>query len=202
MLMAANPVLTTHLLVETQMVWIALPAIVLPLLFVLYIYNSLVSDQNLADSAFSTVDVMLKKRWDLIPNLVAAVKGYMRHESEVLQQVARLRGEAMAAKNTSGRIAIEDELTGALGRLRGLVENYPDLKASDNMLHLQRSLTECEEQISAARRTFNAAILQYNNRVEVFPHVLIAKLFGFRRRDFFGIEESEREAPQVRGEFN
>lgn len=184
------------------MLWIALAAIALPLLFVLYIYNSLISDQNLADSAFSTVDVMLKKRWDLIPNLVAAVKGYMRHESEVLEQVARLRGEAMAATSASGRIAIEDELTGALGRLRGLIESYPELKASDNMLHLQKSLTECEEQISAARRTFNAAILQYNNRVEVFPHLLVAKFFGFRRRDFFGIEGAERAAPQVRGEFN
>jgi LemA protein len=133
--------------------------------------------------------------------LVAAVNGNMLHQSEVLERVTRLRGEAMAAASASERIAIEDELTGALGRLRGLIENYPDLKASDNMLHLQKALTECEEQISAARRTFNAAILQYNNRVEVFPHLLVARLFGFRRRNFFGIEGSEREAPQVRGDF-
>ncbi len=201
MLLLANFGPALYPTVETPMVWIALLAILSPLMFVLFIYNSLISDQNLADSAFSTVDVMLKKRWDLIPNLVAAVKGYLQHESEVLQQVAQLRSEAMAAKSASGRMAIEDELTGALGRLRGLVENYPDLKASQNMLHLQRALTECEEQISAARRTFNAAILQYNNRVEVFPHLLVARLFGFRRRDFFGIESSEREAPAIRGEF-
>lgn len=184
------------------MLWITLATVALPLLFVLFTYNGLVSDRNLADSAFSTVDVMLKRRWELIPNLVAAVRGYLRHESEVLQQVVRLRSEAMAAASLAGRWTVEQQLTGALGQLRAVVENYPELKASENMLHLQRALTECEEQISAARRTFNAAILQYNNRVEKFPHLLVAKLFGFGRRDFFAIDEPERQSPQVQGKLN
>jgi LemA protein len=179
------------------MVWVLVAAVVVPLLFVLYVYNALVSDRNLADSALGSVDIMLKKRWDLIPNLVAAVKGYMRHESEVLQDVVRLRGEAMAAGEVKERFAIERQLTGALGRLWGVVEGYPDLKSSANVLHLQKALTECEEQISAARRTFNAAILQYNNRVEMFPHMLIAKPFGFTRRDFLVIDDADRAVPKL-----
>jgi LemA protein len=121
----------------------------------------------------------------------------MRHESEVLQDVVRLRGEAMAAGEVKERFAIERQLTGALGRLWGVVEGYPDLKSSANVLHLQKALTECEEQISAARRTFNAAILQYNNRVEMFPHMLIAKPFGFTRRDFLVIDDADRAVPKL-----
>jgi LemA protein len=168
-----------------------------PLLFVLVVYNSLIGDRNMADNAFSTIDVMLKKRWDLIPNLVAMVKGYMQHESETLQRVSELRSAAMSATDDAQRFAAESELTSALGQLRVVVEKYPDLKANENMLHLQRSLTECEEQISAARRSFNAAILQFNNRVEMFPHNLVAQWFGFQRRAFFEIETSERQAPSV-----
>jgi LemA protein len=179
------------------MSWLALAAIVAALLFVLGIYNGLVGDRNLADSAFSTIDVMLKRRWDLIPNLVAAVQGYMRHEADVLERVVRLRAAAMAAPDQGRRLAAESELSGALGQLRLVAEGYPELKASENVLHLQKSLNECEEQISAARRTFNAAVLQYNNRVEMFPHALVANLFGFRRRDFFAIDEAERAAPSV-----
>jgi LemA protein len=171
--------------------------VAVPLLFVLITYNGLISDRNMADNAFSSIDIMLQRRWDLIPNLVAAVKGYMDHESQVLTRVTELRTQAMTALSNSQRLTAEDQLTGALGQLRAVIENYPDLKASDSMLHLQRSLSECEEQIAAARRTFNAAVLQYNNRCQMFPQMWVAQIFGFRTRDFFGIEESQRANPQI-----
>lgn len=171
--------------------------LMIPLTFVLIVYNNLINDRNMADKAFSSIDVMLKRRWDLIPNLVAAVKGYLQHESEVLQRVTRLRSGAIEAKSDAQRLPLESELTGALLQLRGVVERYPELKASENMLYLQRSLAECEEQISAARRAYNAAILQYNNRIQIFPNNLVAGWFGFRPREFFQIPNPEREVPRI-----
>lgn len=171
--------------------------VMIPLIFVLIVYNNLINDRNLADKAFSSIDVMLKRRWDLIPNLVSTVKGYLQHESEVLQRVTELRTRAIEAQIDARRLPLEAELTGALFQLRGVVEQYPQLKASENMLYLQRSLTECEEQISAARRAFNAAILQYNNRLQIFPNNLVARWFGFQTREFFGIPDDQRQVPKI-----
>ncbi len=165
----------------------------------LFIYNSLVSYRNMADSAASTIEVMLKKRWDLIPNLVAATKGYMEHESTVLAKIASMRSTALSMPlQSSERIESEQQLSSALSPFRIAVESYPDLKASDSFMKLQGALNECEEQISAARRAFNAAVLQYNNSVEMFPHSVIATWFDFKRKAFFEIADSDREVPSVK----
>jgi LemA protein len=161
-------------------------------------YNSLISNRNLADSAFSTIDIMLKKRSDLIPNLVEAVKGYMTHEATLLERIAQLRSVALQSPSLSSeRMSAEGQLSEALGQFRVSVENYPDLKASDQFLRLQGSLNECEEQISAARRAFNAAILRYNNSVDMFPTNLLANALGFQRRAYFQADEADRANPRL-----
>lgn len=179
--------------------WILIAIVAFGLLFVLIIYNGLVSYRNAIDNAYGTIDILLKKRWDLIPNLVAVVKGYMTHEASLLERLTSLRSSAMSAEQAgNGHLQAEQQLSGALDRFRAVAESYPDLKANENFLHLQASLNECEEQLSAARRAFNAAVLQYNNTVEMFPHSLIARQFAFRRRDFFAILGSERALPSVK----
>ncbi|TVQ02748.1 MAG: LemA family protein [Planctomycetaceae bacterium] len=185
------------------MLWFALGGTGLATMFVMYAYNSLIAYRNAADNALSTVDVLLQKRWDLIPNLVAAAKGYMAHESQLLQRLIELRQSAMSAgsdweRSGTDRARAENALSGGLGQFRAVVENYPQLRANENFLHLQASLNECEEQLSAARRAFNSSILQYNNSVEMFPHRLVAGTFGFTRRPFFEIQESNRAVPNLR----
>lgn len=177
------------------MYWV-LAAIAFGCLIVLMIYNNLISHRNQAESAFSTIDVMLKKRLDLIPNLVAVAKGYMRHEAALLERVSALRSAALANPvQSEERMEAEGQLSSALHQFQLRVEDYPELKASEQFLQLQAALNECEEQISAARRAFNASILQYNNGVEMFPGSVIAELFKFKRRAFYKIAEPQRTNP-------
>ena len=179
--------------------YIAIAIFLFCLVGLLLTYNSLITYRNRASSAFSTIDVMLKKRWDLIPNLVAVAKGYMQHEATLLERIVTLRSTALSSPSQSGeRLAAEAQLSNALGQFKVIAENYPNLKASENFLQLQAALNECEEQISAARRAFNAAILQYNNCVEMFPSSVVANFFHFERRAFFEILESERANPDVK----
>ena len=164
------------------------------LLWILVVYNTLVSRRNAVNNAESGMDVQLKKRFDLIPNLVAAVKGYMVHERGLLERLASIRSEAQAAD--AGRRA---ELSGEAGRAMetvfAAVEAYPELKASVHVLHLQRSLAEIEEQIAAARRFFNAAVTSYNDTVQSFPSSLVAALFGFAPRGWLSAGAGERTCP-------
>lgn len=172
------------------------------LLALMLMYNSVIGARNACDQAFSTIDVMLKKRTDLIPNLVASVKQYMQHESQLLERITTLRAKAIDPTASPGdRLAAEGALTGALGQLRVAVENYPDLKANQNFLQLQGSLNETEEQISAARRAFNAAVTALNNRVEMLPTSLIAGLMGVGRRTLFELPEAERRNVDVAAMF-
>lgn len=141
---------------------------------------------------------MLKKRYDLIPNLVAAVKGYMQHEQNLLTEITELRGKAMNENiATNEKVMLDNKIAGLLAGIFARVENYPNLKASENVLHLQASLNEIEEQISAARRAFNAAINDYNNGVEMFPSNIVAGIMGLKRRNFFEIAEEERKNVKV-----
>lgn len=160
------------------------------------IYNSLISRKNKVENAYSSLDVLLKKRADLIPNLVSAVKGYMNHEKNVLQTITELRGEVIQ-KNLSTEKRFEDEshITNLLKNIFVSVENYPDLKASQNFLNLQASLNEVEEQISAGRRAYNATVTDYNNGVEMFPFNLVATLLHFPKKDFFVAQENDKKAP-------
>ena len=179
--------------------WIVLAIIVIaPLLVVIYVYNGLIAKKNQVANVFGTIDVMLKKRFDLIPSLVETVKGYMNHEREVLEEITRMRAKAMSGVTDDEQVAMDGQMTAALSKVMVAVENYPDLKASDNFLLLQRTMTELEEQISAARRAYNASVMDYNNGVEMFPTNVLANMIGYKTKRYFEIGEGERAAPQVK----
>ncbi len=180
------------------LLWVPLGLLVLIGLVLAGIYNGLVSKRNMVRNTFSTIDVMLKKRHDLIPNLVEVVKGFASHEKETFERVIELRNRASDPSVPAGeRIRIEQEIGPQVGRIVALAESYPELKSSDQFLNLQRNLTEIEEQISAARRTYNAAVLALNNAVDSFPSNLVAARFGFSRQDFFETDPTSREAVRV-----
>jgi LemA protein len=166
------------------------------LLYVMSSYNRLVRLRNGAEEAFRTIEVYLKQRYDLVPNLVNTIKGYTQYESGTLEKITQLRSQAIAAGGKDGGVA-ENALTGALRSVFAVAENYPDLKANQEFLHLQQTLTGLEESIQRARRYFNATARDLNNAVEVFPTVLFASALGFGRMDYFEVEEAETKNVQV-----
>ena len=169
---------------------------VLVVLFLLIVglYNSLVRRKNDVENAFASVDVMLKKRYDLIPNLVETVKNYMKHEKSLLTELTALRAQAVSGEiSDDERVALENKITRGISGVMVAVENYPDLKASQNFLQLQGAWNEAEEQISASRRAFNAAATTYNNKVEIFPSNIMAGIMSYKRRTLFEIPEVERQ---------
>jgi LemA protein len=186
-----------------------LVVIVLVALFVIGIYNRLVAYRNRYKNAFSQIDVQLKRRYDLIPNLVEAVKGYMKHESGTLEAVIQARNAAASAGRTaasnpgdpsamSSLAAAESQLNGALGRLFAVAEAYPDLKANQNMLSLQEELSSTENKVAFSRQAYNDAVMTYNTRRETFPDVVVANFLNFTEAKLFEIDtEKERAAPRV-----
>lgn len=166
-------------------------------------YNGLVKKRNKVNYAFSGVDVMLQKRGELIPNLVESIKRYMTHESDTFSKIVRLRNKITQVPNTSAeRFQLENDLSSLLSNLLVNVENYPELKSNENMLLLQRSLNEMEEQISASRRAYNLAVNTLENGIDVFPTNIIAGIFGFKKRPYFEAQETKKEAPDVKKLFN
>lgn len=179
--------------------WAAIIVATAILAWVVITYNSLITRRNRVNEAWSDIDVQLKRRYDLIPNLVEAVKGYIKHESGVFQQVTEARAAAMGAKTLDERGKAENMLTGALKTLFAVSEAYPDLKASQNFLQLQDELKDAEDKIQAARRFYNGNVRDYNTGIQKFPAVMLSGLLGFSPRDFFELqEEAARNAPQVR----
>ena len=168
-------------------------------LVVIGIYNGLIGRRNRIDEALAQIQVQLKRRHDLIPNLVNAVKGYMNFEQKVLTDVTNARANAVAAgaQGVAAQASAENALTGTLRSLFAVVENYPDLKANQNVLSLQEELTTTENQISFSRQHYNASVLDYNNAIQVFPAVLLAGLFGFIKREFFEAEPEAANVPNV-----
>lgn len=161
-------------------------------------YNSLVGKRNQVHNIFGTMDAMLKKRWDLIPNLVSTVKGYADHERGLFEAVTAARSKAQSGQlSNDQKVGLENSFMQLLGVVRATVENYPQLKASENFLHLQRTLNELEEQISAARRAYNASVTDYNNAVQMFPTNIIAGMFNFKEMTLFQIEAGQRENSEV-----
>jgi LemA protein len=162
------------------------------------IYNRLVALRQTCNQAWGDIDVQLKQRHDVVPNLVETVKGYASHESETLEAVIKARQTAIDATSLGDLAQAENLLTGALRQLFALSEAYPDLKANQNFLSLQNELADLENKIAAARRFFNNAVSEYNTAAEQFPAVIFANMFGFSQRDFFEVAEAERGAPKVK----
>jgi LemA protein len=167
--------------------------------FLISVYNGLIQRRLRIDEAFAQIDVQLKRRHDLIPNLVNAVKGYMDFEQDVLTRVTEARANAVAAgaQGPAQQAQAENVLTGALRSLFAVVENYPQLKANENVLNLQEQLTTTENQISFSRQHYNATVLDYNQSIQTFPNVLIAGTFGFTKREFFEAEPEAQAVPVV-----
>ena len=178
--------------------WIIGGIIVLFVFWLIGIYNSLIRGRNHVNEAWSDIDVQLKRRYDLIPNLIETVKGYAKHEREVFEKVTLARTQAMGAKTVEEHGQAEKGLTGALKTLFAVAENYPDLKASDNFGKLQDELSDTENKIQAARRFYNGNVRDFNIKIQVFPTNMFAKPLGFTKREFFEIgEEAERTNPKV-----
>jgi LemA protein len=173
--------------------------VLLPLLYVVLTYNTLVALRNHIRDAWGDVDTELKRRYDLIPNLVATVKGYAAHEKEVLDRVTQLRVQCIASQGRPSEQAVdENQLVAALQNLMAVVENYPQLKADQNFLQLQHELVNTEDRIQAARRFFNGNVRDYRNKCETFPSSLIAGAFGFAPEDYFNVPPSIREVPDAK----
>ena len=168
------------------------------------LYNSVINSKNQVDNMFSGVDTALKMRYDLIPNIVSSVQEYMKHEQKILVELTELRASALNNNlSDNEKIELDQKTSSALGSIMVAVENYPDLKANDNVMQLQRSLNEVEAQISAARRSYNQAVTDYNNLREMFPTNLIAQnILGFQKKEVFSIEENERQNIKVKDLFN
>lgn len=176
---------------------ITIVVIGLLLLAVIAIYNRLVRLRNRTDNAWSQVDVQLKRRYDLIPNLVETVKGYASHERETFEAVVKARAAAQDAGTVEEQAEAENFLTGALRRLFALAEDYPELRASDNFQNLQAELSETEDKIAVARQIYNDTTLTFNNAVQTVPSNLVAGIFGFRTRAYMEVEDGVRSAPEV-----
>ena len=183
------------------MSWVLIAIVVVVVLLVFYaiaLYNGLVQKRNRVDNAWAQIEVQLKRRRDLIPNLVETVKGYAAHERGVFEAVTQARAAAAGAQGPAQTAAAEGILTQALGRLFAVAEAYPDLKASTNFLDLQSQLRDTEDKIAVSRQVYNDTVLTFNNGIQVFPAVLIAGMFGFTRREFFEVEDAaDREVPVV-----
>ena len=181
---------------------IIIAVLLLPVVFVIATYNTLVALRNHISEAWSNIDTELKRRYELIPNLVATVKGYAAHERETLERVIELRNLCMADHGSvHHQEGTEKQLVGAMTKLMAVAEAYPDLKADQNYLQLQQELINTEDRIQAARRFYNGNVRDYKNKCESFPSNLIAGLFNFKPRDFFNVDSAVREAPSLQGAF-
>ncbi|MDD3607309.1 MAG: LemA family protein [Candidatus Moranbacteria bacterium] len=161
------------------------------------VYNGLIKLKNRTDEAWSDIDVQLKRRYDLIPNLINTVKGYAKHEKELFEKVTEARARAISAKDPKEQAEAENMLNGTLKSLFAVAENYPDLKANQNFLELQRELTDTEDKIQAARRFFNGNVRDFNTKIQIFPNNLVAGILGFKQYEFFEAEGEEKDNIKV-----
>ncbi len=179
--------------------WIILIIVVILIaLYVISVYNGLVSLRNKVEDQSSQIDVELKRRFDLIPNLVETVKGYTKHEKETLENVIKARNTYISADSLGEQLKADGELTQAISKLFALTESYPDLKANENFNNLQSELSEIEQKIVYARQFYNDAVLKLNNKIEMFPSNIIASMFNFKKKEFFEAQKEERENVKVK----
>lgn len=187
-----------------MVLWVLLGIAALVVIYVIGLYNGMIVARNRVDEASSDIDTLLKRRYDLIPNLVETVKGYARHESETLERVVQARNSAISAQGEglAGRSSKENELSSTLKTIFALSEAYPDLKANQNFVALQSELAVTEDKLQASRRFYNSVVLSYNNKILMFPGSIIAGMFSFTKRDFFELDATEaaaaKKAPQVK----
>lgn len=177
---------------------IVIVLVILLVLYVIGVYNKLVTARNKVNNQLSQIDVQLKRRADLIPNLVETVKGYAKHEKDTFKEVVEARNSALSATTIDEKVAADKELTGALNKLFALTEAYPELKANDNFMTLQNDLRDSEDKITYARQFYNDSAMSFNDLVGVFPSNIIAKLFGFKEFNFFNATEEEKKTPKVK----
>jgi LemA protein len=182
-----------------MIIFIPLAILIILVVWIVGMYNGLVRSRYQVKNAWSQIDVQLKRRHDLIPNLVETAKGYMKHERETFDSITRARSQAVQASGAAEQGKAEGQLNEALSRFMLVVENYPDLKANQNFLALQEELTSTENKVGFARQFYNDAVQKYNTKIESFPTNMMAGMFGFKHEEFFEIEApAEREAPQVK----
>ena len=172
--------------------------LLLLVLYVIGVYNKLVNARNKVENQFSQIDIQLKRRTDLIPNLVETVKGYAKHEKGTLTEVIEARNKAVSANTVNEKIKANSELTGAISKLFALSESYPELKANENFLSLQNDLKDTEDKITYARQFYNDSAMGFNNLVEMFPSNIVANMFKFKKFEYFKIDEKEKETPKVK----
>lgn len=177
--------------------WILIIVLAVLVLWFILAYNSFIRLRNRINNAWSQIDVQLKRRFDLIPNLVEAVKGYMKHEKSTLKELTAARTEFMKAKSPPQMAKAEGHLAGALKSIFAVAENYPQLRASENFMQLQEELSGTESKIAYARQFYNDSVLEFNNKVQTFPSKIIAGIFSFKEREFFNAPEAERKAVKV-----
>ena len=177
--------------------YIIIGLIILLLLYVLVTYNGLVKSNNLVKEAFSTMDVYLKKRWDLIPNLVEVVKGYAKHEKETIEKITSLRTNAYESMSINKKINVNEQLTQGLSKIMAISENYPDLKASQNFMELSHDLTKIEDEIANSRKYYNGTVRIFNNKTQMFPSNIIASIFGFHSATMFEANTEEKNNVKV-----
>ena len=180
-----------------MVMWVILGIIAVLVIWAIAVYNGLIRLKNRVDEAWSDIDVQLKRLYDLIPNLVNTVKGYASHEKEVFEKVTEARTRAMGAQSAADKAQAENALSQTLKSLFAVAENYPDLKANQNFLELQRELTDTEDKIQASRRFYNGNVRDFNTKIQVFPNNIFAGMLGFTAREFFEAAEGEKEAVKV-----
>jgi len=179
-------------------IYIIIGLLVLIIFWIIGVFNGLIRLRNRTKEAWSDIDVQLKRRYNLIPNLIETVKGYAKHEKNVFQKVTEARTKAMGAKGTEEKAKAENMLSNTLKTLFAVSENYPDLKANANFLELQRELSDTENKIQASRRFYNGNVRDLNTRIEHFPSRIVAGIFSFKKRNFFEIQEGEKAVPEVK----
>ncbi len=178
-------------------IYVIVAIIVLLVIYVIMVYNSLVGTRNIVREAFSTMDVYLKKRWDLIPNLVETVKGYAKHEQETFEQITSLRTDTYDSLTMNKKIDVNEKLSQGITKLLAVAENYPDLKSNENFLNLSANLTKVEEDIANSRKYYNGAVRNLNNKIEMFPSNIVAGMFKFEKAQMFEAKEEEKENVKV-----
>ncbi len=178
--------------------WVLLAVIVFALVYLVSNYNSLIGLRNQVKNAWSQIDVQLKRRYDLIPNLVETAKGYVKHERDTLENITKARSQAMGAQSVGDKSKAEGALTDAISKFFLVVENYPDLKANKNFLVVQEELTSTENKIAFSRQAYNDQVLFFNNKIQMFPSSVVANMFNFRQEEFFQVDKpEEKQAPKV-----